>query len=47
MAAALMVGDGLLQVHIVKARSKSEADKFYEAFGCPKHHFVDGESKPD
>ena len=47
VAAALLVGDGLLQVHIVKGAGKSEADKFYRATCSQTHHFVYGDIGPD
>ena len=30
IAATLLVGDGLMQVHVVKGASKAEADRFYK-----------------
>src|SRR5436305_2199285 len=40
IAATLLVGDGLLQVHIVKAVNKAEIEKFYKGLCSKTHHFV-------
>src|SRR5262249_55923893 len=37
IAAALLVGDGLLQVHIGKGASKTETDRFYRAIASATH----------
>ena len=47
IAATLLVGDGLMQVHIVKGASKADAQRFYAASGSAKHHFVYGDIQPD
>ncbi len=47
IAATLLVGDGLMQIHITKGASKAEADKFYRANGSATHHFVYGDIQPD
>ena len=47
IAATLLVGDGLMQVHIVKGPSKAEAQRFYETSGSPTYHFVYGDIQPD
>ena len=47
IAASLLVGDGLMQAHIVKGASKAEAQRFYQASGSAKHHFVYGDIQPD
>lgn len=52
IAATLLVGDGLMQVHmpqvhILKGASKSEAEKFYRATCSATHHFVYGDIQPD
>jgi len=47
IAAALLVGDGLIKVHIVKGVSKAEADRFYRGLSSPTHHFVYGDIQPD
>jgi excinuclease ABC subunit A len=43
IAATLLVGDGLLQAHIVKGASKAEAARFYSALCSATHHFVYGD----
>src|SRR5262245_2017090 len=47
VAAALLVGDGLLQVHILKGASKAEAEKFYRSAYSQTHRFVYGDIGPD
>ena len=47
VAATLLVGDGLLQVHIVKGASKAEAEKFYRGLCSKTHHFVYGDIQPE
>ncbi len=47
IAAALLVGDGLLQVHIVKGASKAEAQGFYRGLCSPTCHFVYGDIAPE
>jgi excinuclease ABC subunit A len=46
IAAALLVGDGLMQVHILAGASNADADKFYRAVSSTTHHFVYGEIGP-
>src|SRR4029077_11299763 len=46
IAATLLVGDGLMQVHVGKGASKMEADKFYRAISSPTHHFIYGDIGP-
>src|SRR5262249_23788327 len=46
IAAALLVGDGLLQVHVVKGKAKAEAERFYRALCSASHHFVYGDVGP-
>jgi excinuclease ABC subunit A len=46
IAATLLVGDGLLQVHVAKGASKAEADRFYSGLCSRTHHFVYGEIGP-
>jgi excinuclease ABC subunit A len=45
IAATLLVGDGLLQVHVAKG-GKGEADKFYRGLCSATHHFVYGDVGP-
>jgi excinuclease ABC subunit A len=47
IAATLLVGDGLMLVHILKGASKAEAERFYKATCSAKHHFVYGDIQPD
>jgi excinuclease ABC subunit A len=47
ITATLLVGDGLLQVHIAKGASKAEADRFYKDLCSRTHHLVYGDIGPD
>ena len=47
IASALLVGDGLLQVHVSGRATKGEAERFYRALCSPTHHFVYGGTGPD
>jgi excinuclease ABC subunit A len=47
IAATLLVGDGLLQVHIAKDASKADAERFYKGLCSATHHFVYGDIGPD
>jgi excinuclease ABC subunit A len=47
IAATLLVGDGLMQIHIVKGVSKLEAERFYQTLCSATHHFVYGDIQPD
>jgi excinuclease ABC subunit A len=47
IAATLLVGDGLLQVHIVKGAAKADAERFYRALTSKAHHFVYGDIQPE
>ena len=47
IAAALLVGDGLIQLHVPKGAGKVEAERFYKAIASATHHFVYGEIGPD
>ena len=47
IAGTLLVGDGLLQVHIVKGVSKAEAERFYRGLCSATHHFVYGDIAPE
>jgi excinuclease ABC subunit A len=47
IAATLLVGDGLLQVEIVKGASKAEAERFYRGLCSKTHHLVYGEIQPE
>ena len=47
IAATLLVGDGLLQVEIVKGAGKAEAERFYRGLCSRTHHFVYGDIQPE
>src|SRR5450759_2379672 len=47
IAATLLVGDGLLQVQIVKGAGKAEAERFYRGLCSQTHHFVYGDLQPE
>jgi excinuclease ABC subunit A len=47
ISAALLVGDGLMQVHLGKGVSKAEAERFYKGLCSRTHHFVYGDIQPE
>ena len=47
IAATLLVGDGLIQVQVIKGASKAEAERFYKGLCSPTHHFVYGGIEPE
>jgi excinuclease ABC subunit A len=47
IAATLLVGDGLMQVHVAKGASKGDADRFYKSLCSATHHLVYGDIGPD
>ena len=47
IAATLMVGDGLIRIHIVKGASKPEADRLYRGLCSKTHHFAYGGIQPE
>ncbi|MGH7501779.1 MAG: excinuclease ABC subunit UvrA [Longimicrobiales bacterium] len=47
IAAALLVGDSLMQVHIVSGPGKAERQRFYRGLCSATHHFVYGDIQPD
>jgi excinuclease ABC subunit A len=47
ISATLLVGDGLLQIHIVKGASKTDAERFYRGLCSKTHHFVYGDIQPE
>jgi excinuclease ABC subunit A len=47
VAAALLVGDGLIQLHVGKGASKADAERFYKGLCSRTHHFVYGDIGPD
>jgi excinuclease ABC subunit A len=46
IAATLLVGDGLMQVQIVKGPDKAEVERFYRGLCSKTHHFVYGDIQP-
>ncbi|MFN0085034.1 MAG: excinuclease ABC subunit UvrA [Blastocatellia bacterium] len=47
IAATLLVGDGLIQVHVAKGASRAEAERFYRGLCSATHHFVYGDIAPE
>jgi excinuclease ABC subunit A len=47
IAATLLAGDGLMQVHVGKGASKADADKFHRAVSSPTHHLIYGDIGPE
>ena len=47
IASTLLVGDGLLQVYIVKGASKAESQRLYQGLCSATHHFVYGDIAPE
>jgi excinuclease ABC subunit A len=47
VAAALLVGDNLMQVHVVKGVAKAEVQRFQRKLASPTHYFVYGDIQPD
>ncbi len=47
IASTLLMGDGLLQPHILKGASKAEQERFYRALCSKTHHFVYGGIQPE
>jgi len=47
IAATLLVGDGLLQVHVVSGAGKAETDRFYKSLCSATHRFVYGGIEPE
>lgn len=46
IAATLLVGDGLIQVHVVKGANRQQTERFY-GMCSPTHHFVYGDILPE
>ena len=46
VSSTLLVGDGLMQVHVTKGASKADAERFYKGLCSATHHFVYGEIGP-
>ena len=47
VAATLLIGDGLMQIDVLKGATKAEKDKFYKELCSPTHHFVYGDIAPE
>jgi excinuclease ABC subunit A len=47
IASTLLVGDGLLQVELMKGPSQAEAARFYAGLCSATHHFVYGDIAPE
>ncbi|MBI2504292.1 MAG: excinuclease ABC subunit UvrA [Candidatus Latescibacteria bacterium] len=47
IASTLLVGDGLLQVQILKGATKAEGERFYRGLCTQTHHLVYGGIQPD
>jgi len=47
IAATLLVGDRLMQVHVGKGAGKADAERFYKGLCSPTHHFVYGDIGPE
>src|SRR5437588_5046482 len=47
IASTLLVGDGLMQIHVVKGASKAEAERLYRGLCSATHHFVYGGIEPE
>jgi excinuclease ABC subunit A len=46
IASALLVGDGLIQVQVIKGPTKAEAERFYPALCSRTHHLIYGDIGP-
>jgi excinuclease ABC subunit A len=47
IASTLLVGDGLLQVEILKGAGKAESERFYKGLCSKTHHLVYGDIQPE
>ncbi|HEY2433065.1 MAG TPA: excinuclease ABC subunit UvrA [Vicinamibacterales bacterium] len=47
IAATLLLGDGLMQVHVARGAGKAEAERFYKGLSSATHHLVYGDIGPD
>ncbi len=47
VASALLVGDGLIRIEIIKARREGDAARFYAGMCSATHHFVYGDIAPE
>jgi excinuclease ABC subunit A len=47
IASTLLVGDGLMQVHVGKGAGKAQSERFYRSLCSATHHFVYGDISPE
>ena len=47
IAATLLVGDGLMQVRVIKSSGNKQVEQFYAGFCSKTHHFVYGDIQPE
>jgi excinuclease ABC subunit A len=47
IAATLLVGDGLMQIDVLKGAKKAEAERFYQSLCSATHHLVYGGISPE
>jgi excinuclease ABC subunit A len=47
IANTLLVGDGLMQIHVIKGASTADAERFYRSLCSPSHRFVYGDIAPE
>jgi excinuclease ABC subunit A len=47
IASTLLVGDGLMKIHITKGPSRAEVDRWFKGLCSPTHHFVYGDIAPE
>jgi excinuclease ABC subunit A len=47
IANALLVGDRLMQLYVVKGATRAQAERFYQRVCSATHHFVYGDVSPD
>ena len=47
IAGTLLIGDGLMKIHISKGASRAETERWVKASCSPTHHFVYGDIGPD
>ncbi len=47
ITSTLLVGDGLMQVHVVKGATTAQAERFYKGLCSPTHRFVYGDIGPE
>jgi excinuclease ABC subunit A len=47
IAAALLVGDGLIQLQLIRGANKGETEEFYRGLCSKTHHFVYGDIQPE